>query len=152
MTARWTDIELLAPENLPVTEQEDEAFRALPWLMAAAEEAAEGVQRECDPSGKGLHEPGAKADAGKPLAGVLLDFAHALSAVVDVGTMGANKYSRGGWMSVENAQTRYLDAAMRHLLKHGQGEASDPESGLSHLSHCAWNVLALIELQARGAR
>lgn len=46
MTARWTDIELLAPENLPVTEQEDEAFRALPWLMAAAEEAAEGAQGE----------------------------------------------------------------------------------------------------------
>lgn len=44
MTARWTDIELLAPENLPVTEQEDEAFRALPWLMAAAEEMAEGVE------------------------------------------------------------------------------------------------------------
>lgn len=107
--------------------------------------------RERDPSGKAAHEPGAKLDADKTLAGVLLDFAHALSAVADVGTFGAKRYSRGGWQSVENGQQRYLDACMRHLLAHGKGEAMDAQSGLSHLSHAAWNLLAILELDARGA-
>lgn len=101
---------------------------------------------ERDPNGLALHEPGAKADAGKQLAGVLFDFSHALSAVADVGTMGAAKYSRGGWRSVPNGQQRYLDAMMRHLLKHGQGELVDPESGHPHLAHATWNLMATLDL------
>ena len=79
---------------------------------------------ETDPYNKSSHEPGCKLDAGKTLAGVLLDFGH----------------------------ERYLDAAMRHLLKHGQGETHDAESGLTHLSHAAWNLLAIAELDARGGK
>lgn len=107
---------------------------------------------ERDPSGLALNAPGAKADAGKTLAGVLLDFGHALEGVAKVGTMGAAKYSRGGWKQVPNGQQRYMDAAMRHLLKHGQGETHDAESGLTHLSHAAWNLLAIAELDARGGK
>ena len=107
---------------------------------------------ERDPSGLPLNAPGAKADADKTLAGVLLDFGHALEGVAKVGTMGAAKYSRGGWQQVPNGQQRYMDAAMRHLLKHGQGETHDAESGLTHLSHAAWNLLAIAELDARGGR
>lgn len=109
------------------------------------------IQRhaESDPTGRRAHEPGCKLDAGKTLAGVLLDFAHALGAVAEVGSMGARKYSRGGWVQVPNGVERYTDAALRHLLKHGQGETNDPESGLPHLAHCAWNILAVLELQAR---
>jgi len=107
---------------------------------------------ERDPSGLALNAPGAKADADKTLAGVLLDFGHALEGVAKVGTMGAAKYSRGGWQQVPNGQQRYLDAAMRHLLKHGQGETHDAESGLTHLSHAAWNLLAIAELDARGGK
>ena len=107
---------------------------------------------ERDPSGLALSAPGSKADAGKTLAGVLLDFGHALEGVAKVGTMGAAKYSRGGWQQVPNGQQRYLDAAMRHLLKHGQGETHDAESGLTHLSHAAWNLLAVAELDARGGK
>ena len=44
---------------------------------------------ENDPTGRGAHEPGAKLDAGKPLAGVLSDFSLALIAVAEVGTFGA---------------------------------------------------------------
>lgn len=117
---------------------------------AADGSRVQGAFGGVDPNGLSLHEPGAKADAGKQLAAVLLDFGHALGAVADVGTMGANKYSRGGWMSVPNGETRYLDAAMRHLLKHGQGEENDPESGLPHMSHATWNLLAVMELRARG--
>lgn len=107
---------------------------------------------ETDPYNKSSHEPGCKLDAGKTLAGVLLDFGHALEGVAKVGTMGAAKYSRGGWQQVPNGQQRYLDAAMRHLLKHGQGEKHDAESGLTHLSHAAWNLLAIAELDARGGK
>lgn len=109
----------------------------------------DGPIGEFDPTGRGASESGAKLDAGKQFAGVLLDFAHALSAVADVGTMGANKYSRGGWMSVPNGQQRYMDAALRHMLKHGKGETHDPESGLTHLAHATWNLLAIAELQER---
>ena len=93
-------------------------------------------QTEKDPNGIEQHQPGAKLDAGKPMAGVLGDFGLALMAVAEVGTFGAKKYSRGGWQSVPNGIERYTDAAWRHLLKESQ-EPHDRESGLSHAAHMA---------------
>lgn len=104
---------------------------------------------ESDPSGLPLSASGAKADAGKVMGGLLLDFAHALELVAEVGTHGAEKYSRGGWVAVPDGQQRYLDAAMRHLLKLGKGEQDDADSGLPHLAHIAWNFLAVLDLQRR---
>ncbi len=105
---------------------------------------------ESDPSGKNPHEAGAKLDAGKLRADLVLgDFAHALEAVVEVGTFGANKYSPSGWLCLEDAEQRYADAAGRHWLKMKQGEEIDPDSGLPHLAHYAWNVLAGLELTMR---
>lgn len=94
---------------------------------------------------------GRKGDAGKILAGVLLDFAHALELVAEIGTMGAKKYERRNWRHVPNGVERYTDAAMRHLLAHGKGELNDPESGLPHLGHAVWSLLAVIEMEARNA-
>jgi hypothetical protein len=105
---------------------------------------------EKDPHGKEMHEPGSKADANKQIAGVLLDFSRALEAVADVGTFGANKYTRGGWQTVPQGEQRYMDALMRHLLKM-QREELDPDSGLDHLAHLAWNALAVLELKRRAA-
>ena len=105
---------------------------------------------ETDPHGIDQHAPGSKLDAGKQMAGVLLDFSRALEAVADVGTFGANKYTRGGWQSVPEGEQRYMDALMRHLLK-GQREDIDPDSGLDHLAHLAWNCLAVLELRLREA-
>ena len=49
---------------------------------------------EQDPNGKSPHQPGAKLDADKPMAGeVLGGFAEALQAVIEVGTHGAKKYT-----------------------------------------------------------
>lgn len=104
---------------------------------------------ESDPNGKGLHEPGAKADAGKVQAGVLGDFALALLAVAEVGTHGAVKYTRGGWEHVPNGAERYTDAMWRHILAEAAGEAVDQQSGLPHLSHACWNALAILELTLR---
>lgn len=103
---------------------------------------------ESDPNGIDQHAPGAKLDQGKTLAGVLLDFNRALEAVADVGTFGANKYSRGGWQSVPNAEERYKDAFMRHLLKMGREDVA-ADSNIDHLAHLAWNCLAWLELKRR---
>lgn len=104
---------------------------------------------EVDPYGKYPHEPGAKLDAGKVKAGVLHDFSSALFDVACVGTYGAEKYTRGGWQSVPNARERYFDAMWRHLLA-ARHEAADKDTGLKHLAHAAWNILAVLELEARG--
>ena len=98
-----------------------------------------------DPNGKSAHEPGAKLDAHKSLAGLVLgDFAPALERVADVGTYGANKYTKSGWKSVPQAAERYYDALWRHLLRDAMGEVVDVESGLSHKAHIAWNALAVL--------
>lgn len=94
-------------------------------------------------------EEGRKDDREKPMAGVLLDFSRALEAVVDVGTMGAKKYSRGNWQFVPNGHERYTDAMMRHLLAEQQGNGYDDESGYLHAAHAAWNALARLEILLR---
>ena len=92
-----------------------------------------------------------KYDKGKPLANILFeDFPHALSAVIDIATYGAEKYARNSWKTVPNAHQRYSDAMVRHELYRGMGENLDAESGLKHLAHMAWNVLAILELEITG--
>ena len=99
---------------------------------------------EVDPTGRYAHAPGAKLDQGKPRAALVLqDFGPALLSVADVGTFGAAKYTPHGWLSVPDGEARYLDAAMRHLLKRGD----DPDSGIDHLAHAAWNILAALTLR-----
>jgi len=105
---------------------------------------------EVDPNGLDQHAPGAKLDAHKIKAGVLLDFAYALQEVAQVGHYGATKYSRGGWQHVDNGQERYMDALVRHLLA-SRHEPRDTESGIHHLSHAAWNLLAVVELNKRNS-
>lgn len=88
---------------------------------------------------------GVKYDSGKMRPTLVLDsFRKALKQVIEVGTFGANKYSDDGWKTVPNAKARYRDALYRHLMEDG----NDPESNLSHLAHAAWNILALMELEA----
>lgn len=102
---------------------------------------------ELDPQGKDSSEAGAKLDAGKPRASLVLDgFALALLEVAKVGTFGANKYSDNGWKQVENAIPRYSDASYRHQLAKASGETHDKETGLMHQAHKAWNELAVLNL------
>ena len=98
-------------------------------------------------SGIDQHTAGAKLDAGKSRAWLCLGgFAKAIVQVSEVTTFGAKKYTPDGWKSVPNAQERYLDAAVRHLLA-AASEKADEESKLPHLAHAAWNLLAVLELQ-----
>jgi hypothetical protein len=109
------------------------------------------IKKEFDPTGTDAHSPGAKLDGGKCKAGVLSDFSLALMAVAEVGTHGADKYSRGGWQEVPDGETRYRDADWRHLLK-SRHEDVDQDSGLLHDAHQAWNILAALELRLRRER
>lgn len=102
---------------------------------------------ETDPYGMAPHSAGAKLDAGKNRVGLVLgNFPHALWEVCRVGTFGAEKYTDNGWKDVPHGQERYRDAAMRHWLKRSMGEEFDQESGIHHLAHMVWNLLAEREL------
>lgn len=103
---------------------------------------------EKDRLGLDAHEPGAKLDGGKPrMTLIYRDMAKSLEDVVKVGTFGANKYSDRGWKSVPDAEERYFDALIRHMNKIFSGEIMDPDSGLSHYAHLAWNALAIGQIR-----
>ena len=105
---------------------------------------------EKDPNGIEQHQPGAKLDEGKLLAGLVMgDFANALNAVIEIGTFGANKYTKHGWLSVPNGFERYTDAMQRHYLKEQIEGLYDNDSHLLHAAHLAWNALARLELLIR---
>lgn len=107
---------------------------------------------EFDPNGRLAHEPGAKLDAGKVRAGlVVMGFSRALLEVGKVGTHGALKYSANGWQQVPDGTARYTDAMYRHLLSEGCGEDRDQDTGLLHAAHAAWNALARLDLMLRMA-
>lgn len=109
-------------------------------------EKMKDVAIERDPNGLDAHSVGAKLDQGKPRCSLVLGgFARALIEVSEVGTFGANKYTDNGWLQVNNGRERYSDAALRHRLK-SSIEDCDPDSGLLHKAHEAWNVLAELEL------
>ena len=92
-------------------------------------------------------DKGVKLDGEKPRMDLVLrGFSHAIEDIADVGTYGAHKYTDDGWQSVDNGIERYLSAMIRHYLKYRQGEMYDTESELPHLSHMAWNALAVLEL------
>lgn len=87
---------------------------------------------------------GLKFDSDKPRMDLLPP--RAIVDVAKVLTFGAKKYAPGNWKHVENAEERYMAAALRHLMAHQAGELTDPESGLSHLSHATTCLLFIQEL------
>ncbi len=83
-------------------------------------------------------EKGLKYDEGKQRWD-LLDWG-IVKGIVKVLTYGATKYKPNSWQTIENAKERYFAALMRHLIAYREGERVDPESGISHLNHCATNI------------
>ena len=87
-----------------------------------------------------MNNKGLKYDTGKPrLFEMLEDFKEAFIEVSKVWEFGANKYEKHNWAYVDNAEDRYSNALLRHML---EGDTRDYESGLLHASHVAWNALA----------
>jgi hypothetical protein len=104
---------------------------------------------ESDPDGIDQHAPGAKTDKGKPDCSLLLYFGKALTAVSEVGTFGAEKYTRGGWQTVADGINRYTAAMLRHVLQENY-EEYDRDLPVMHAAQVAWNALARLELMLRG--
>lgn len=98
-----------------------------------------------------------KADAGKRRPELLqVGMARALLAVQATMEYGAQKYEAHSWRKVPDAKARYFAAAERHRqerLLRSKGEfvpvmgAYDEESGLPHIAHEVFNLLALMELE-----
>lgn len=111
------------------------------------------VTGEVDPNGISAGAPGAKLDAGKVMMGVVLQgFHRALRHVGQVGTKGAVKYSKFGFLEVDEGKARYTDAMMRHWFKECTGEEFDmvdDQGNLGteelHAACVAWNALARLE-------
>jgi len=74
---------------------------------------------------------------------------HAIMRVAEVAGFGAEKYSKLNYMRGFDWSLAY-DAAQRHLHEFWKGVDTDPESGLPHLAHAAWQCLALISFLERG--
>lgn len=105
---------------------------------------------ETDPNGFAPNTPGAKLDAGKLLPHLVLkEFAHALNEVVKVGTFGARKYSKNGWLQVPEGKERYAEARDRHWFGEIIDGEIDPDSNIYHAAHRIWNDLAVLELRIR---
>ena len=81
-----------------------------------------------------------KFDEGK-VDWTLVPF-EALEGMAQVLEFGAKKYDRWNWtIGGGFLWTRVLASCLRHLFAFMRGEDNDPESGLSHISHCQCNLL-----------
>jgi len=91
-------------------------------------------------------EPAKRFDAGKPRYDLVPD--DAFRELVEVYSMGARKYEPRGWEK-GMSWSRCFAALMRHAWAFWRGEETDPESGLHHMAHVAWNALALVSYSKR---
>lgn len=90
---------------------------------------------------------GKKYDSGKSMIGTAFRiFANSLLGIGMCIEFGTHKYPKSdNWKLVDNGINRYTDSLLRHLAKHFSGQERDPETGLPHLFHAGWNMLAIIE-------
>lgn len=91
---------------------------------------------------------GVKHDGDKPMMALLSPFA--LEQIAAVMTFGAKKYSADNWRSGFK-YSRLLSAVLRHIMAYMRGETTDPETGLSHLSHAMCGLMMLVEFEQTGA-
>jgi hypothetical protein len=87
---------------------------------------------------------GIKHDENKPDMSLLSSIA--LVKIAQVMTFGKQKYTAHNWRG-GFVWSRPIAAALRHLLAYMGGEDKDPETGLSHLAHCACCLMFLLEFE-----
>lgn len=92
-------------------------------------------------------EPAWKLDAGKARMDLLAP--EFLIETAQVLRFGAAKYGVRNW---EKGMSwgRVFGALMRHMWAWWGGEATDPETGRSHLAHAACCLMFLMAYEARG--
>lgn len=91
---------------------------------------------------------GIKADSNKRRYSLLPT--GTINEVVDVLEFGSAKYADDNWQKVDNARTRYYNAALRHVDAWWNGEVKDDETGKHHLAHaiCCLMFLMWFDLPA----
>lgn len=62
--------------------------------------------------------------------------------------MGAKKYADRNWEKGFK-YSQIIGSAFRHIFARLRGEINDPESGLPHLGHAAWNILVMMSHDLR---
>jgi hypothetical protein len=72
----------------------------------------------------------------------------ALEDLAKLYEFGARKYSERNWEKGMD-WGKCLAALMRHAWAWASGQDLDPESGLHHMTHAAWNALALVSYSKR---
>ena len=99
---------------------------------------------------------GVKRDNGKlPYYTVLFkQFPLALRAVIECSVAGHNKYHETDtdWQNfsrLENADTRYKDACLRHMAETGIIEDMIEYGEMTHEAAVVWNLLADLEIKLR---
>jgi len=97
----------------------------------------DGVLNDID-----IDNAGKKFDTGK------LEWDHMrwgeLGQIMEILQFGANKYGWDNFEKVDNAESRYKSALLRHVIAYVNGEENDQESGKHHLAHAGCNVLFLL--------
>jgi hypothetical protein len=73
----------------------------------------------------------------------------AVRAILKVLWFGARKYDERNWEKGMN-WSRPFDAMQRHMTVWWEGEATDSETGYSHLWHAGCCILFLIAYELRG--
>lgn len=86
-----------------------------------------------------------KDDVTKPRPSLILqDMYPAIAALIALAEFGASKYVSKSWMTVENAEARYMEALQRHLMQElAEPGSIDKESKAPHLIAIAWNAMAV---------
>lgn len=90
---------------------------------------------------------GIKNDSDKRQWWYMDSFWPYLEEVVDVLTYGDTKYPAedgANWKRLPDAEKRFKDALLRHLVAYRGGEKLDKETGKSHLAHLITNALILM--------
>lgn len=67
----------------------------------------------------------------------------AINELAKVFTAGAKKYAPNNWLRGMKWSTM-IGCLKRHINAFERGEDFDPETGLYHMAHAAWNAMALI--------
>jgi len=91
-------------------------------------------------------ETAARFDSGKPRYDLIPPYA--LHEIVLVYTYGCHKYDPDNWWKGMKWR-KVIGPMLRHIYKWLRGEKYDPESGLHHLAHAAWNAIALFCYEAK---
>jgi hypothetical protein len=93
---------------------------------------------------------GFKDDKSKPRWSLLPS--NVIAEVVAVLEIGAKKYSPDNWKGVVDGETRYYDAAMRHISARQMGQINDPETKRPHLAHALCCLIFWLWLDLKNRR